>query len=157
MNFVLAEFITKLVLTSILLSASAIMSRRSTRLYVEDGDEMEPAPATTTTEPKVVETAMTPLVDMERTVSASSHTSTATNTSSSSSLSSEGSAAVDVHRVFANNLSHGLDHDLRFHAAPSGLHRPHNFGLVLPGVYRSSYPKAEDYEFIQGLKLKTIV
>lgn len=156
MNFVLAEFITKLVLTSILLSASAIMSRRSTRLYVEDGDEMEPAQATNS-EPKVMETATALLVDMERTVSASSHTSTVTTMSSSSSLSSDASATVDVRQVFANSLSHGLDHDLRFHAAPSGLRRPHNFGLVIPGVYRSSYPKAEDYEFIQGLKLKTIV
>ncbi|KAL1839820.1 hypothetical protein VTJ49DRAFT_1099 [Mycothermus thermophilus] len=35
--------------------------------------------------------------------------------------------------------------------------RPANFGVVVPGVYRSSFPKAEDYEFIEELKLKTIV
>ncbi|KAK5997726.1 putative tyrosine-protein phosphatase DSP2 [Cladobotryum mycophilum] len=35
--------------------------------------------------------------------------------------------------------------------------RPLNFGLVIPGVYRSSYPKAEDYDFLQDLKLKTVV
>ncbi|EAQ86795.1 hypothetical protein CHGG_08048 [Chaetomium globosum CBS 148.51] len=35
--------------------------------------------------------------------------------------------------------------------------RPANFGIVVPGVYRSSFPQAEDYAFIQGLKLKTIV
>ncbi|KAL7931654.1 tyrosine phosphatase family domain-containing protein [Trichoderma chlorosporum] len=35
--------------------------------------------------------------------------------------------------------------------------RPINFGLVVPGVYRSSYPKKEDYAFLKGLKLKTIV
>jgi hypothetical protein len=35
--------------------------------------------------------------------------------------------------------------------------RPVNFGLVVPGVYRSSYPKADDYGFIKGLKLKTVV
>ncbi|KAL2265304.1 hypothetical protein VTJ83DRAFT_6404 [Remersonia thermophila] len=35
--------------------------------------------------------------------------------------------------------------------------RPVNFGVVVPGVYRSSFPKAEDYGFIKELKLKTIV
>lgn len=35
--------------------------------------------------------------------------------------------------------------------------RPTNFGTVVPGVYRSSYPQEADYEFIQKLKLKTIV
>jgi tyrosine-protein phosphatase SIW14 len=35
--------------------------------------------------------------------------------------------------------------------------RPTNFGVVIPGVYRSSYPKPDDYEFIKGLKLKTMV
>lgn len=35
--------------------------------------------------------------------------------------------------------------------------RPDNFGLVVPGVYRSSYPKAQDFAFLQNLKLKTII
>jgi tyrosine-protein phosphatase SIW14 len=35
--------------------------------------------------------------------------------------------------------------------------RPHNFGVVVPGVYRSSYPKPEHYKFIQDLQLKTMV
>ncbi|KAK4166245.1 putative tyrosine-protein phosphatase [Cladorrhinum sp. PSN259] len=35
--------------------------------------------------------------------------------------------------------------------------RPSNFGIVVPGVYRSSFPQTEDYTFIEGLKLKTIV
>ncbi|PNY29107.1 Tyrosine-protein phosphatase SIW14 [Tolypocladium capitatum] len=35
--------------------------------------------------------------------------------------------------------------------------RPPNFGVVVPGVYRSSYPKPEDYGFLQSLKLKTVV
>ncbi|KAM0451720.1 hypothetical protein ACHAPV_005920 [Trichoderma viride] len=35
--------------------------------------------------------------------------------------------------------------------------RPINFGVVVPGVYRSSYPKADDYAFLKGLKLKTVV
>jgi tyrosine-protein phosphatase SIW14 len=35
--------------------------------------------------------------------------------------------------------------------------RPFNFGIVVPGVYRSSYPKPEDFGFINNLELKTIV
>lgn len=35
--------------------------------------------------------------------------------------------------------------------------RPLNFGVVIPGVYRSSYPKPHDYDYIKGLKLKTVV
>jgi tyrosine-protein phosphatase SIW14 len=35
--------------------------------------------------------------------------------------------------------------------------RPLNFGVVVPGVYRSSFPRSEDYAFLEGLNLKTIV
>ncbi|KAF4456443.1 hypothetical protein F53441_1447 [Fusarium austroafricanum] len=35
--------------------------------------------------------------------------------------------------------------------------RPHNFGVVTPGVYRSSFPRSHDFEYIKGLGLKTIV
>lgn len=35
--------------------------------------------------------------------------------------------------------------------------RPLNFGEVLPGIYRSSFPKAEDYPFYKRLGLKTVV
>ncbi|KAI8692620.1 tyrosine-protein phosphatase siw14 [Fusarium solani] len=35
--------------------------------------------------------------------------------------------------------------------------RPHNFGVVVPGVYRSSFPKSHDFDYIKGLRLKTIV
>jgi tyrosine-protein phosphatase SIW14 len=35
---------------------------------------------------------------------------------------------------------------------------PANYGAVLPGlIYRSSYPKPENYEFIQDLKIKSIL
>lgn len=42
-------------------------------------------------------------------------------------------------------------------ALPNPNERPLNFGLVVPGVYRSSYPKPQDYEFLEGLKLKTVI
>ncbi|PHH87488.1 hypothetical protein CDD83_8826 [Cordyceps sp. RAO-2017] len=35
--------------------------------------------------------------------------------------------------------------------------RPANFGLVIPGLYRSSYPTPDDYAFLQSLHLKTVV
>lgn len=35
--------------------------------------------------------------------------------------------------------------------------QPSNFGTVVPGVYRSSYPQEANYPFIQKLKLKTIM
>ena len=41
-----------------------------------------------------------------------------------------------------------------------GLHeddRPINFGQVIPGVYRSSFPKTDDYPFFRKLGLKTVV
>lgn len=35
--------------------------------------------------------------------------------------------------------------------------RPVNFGIVVPGIYRSSYPQREDYAYLETLKLKTLV
>lgn len=35
--------------------------------------------------------------------------------------------------------------------------QPSNFGTVVPGVYRSSYPQEADYPFLEKLGLKTIV
>lgn len=35
--------------------------------------------------------------------------------------------------------------------------QPNNFGTVVPGVYRSSYPQEADYAFLKKLGLKTIV
>lgn len=35
--------------------------------------------------------------------------------------------------------------------------QPINFGMVVPGLYRSGYPQAANYPFMRSLKLKTIV
>ncbi|KAL2113133.1 hypothetical protein VUR80DRAFT_5212 [Thermomyces stellatus] len=32
-----------------------------------------------------------------------------------------------------------------------------NFGVIIPGVYRSAWPTADGYEFMRGLRLKTII
>ncbi|TQS33912.1 hypothetical protein Golomagni_05728 [Golovinomyces magnicellulatus] len=34
---------------------------------------------------------------------------------------------------------------------------PINFGVVAPGIYRSSFPISEDFQYLQSLKLKTIL
>ncbi|ERS94946.1 hypothetical protein HMPREF1624_08657 [Sporothrix schenckii ATCC 58251] len=34
---------------------------------------------------------------------------------------------------------------------------PANFGFVMPGLFRGSYPKPENYDFLETLNLKTIV
>ncbi|KAL5087394.1 hypothetical protein Trisim1_007794 [Trichoderma cf. simile WF8] len=62
---------------------------------------------------------------------------------------SRSTSSGSVVSVTATNVS-------EFPAAPMDG-RPVNFGLVVPGVYRSSYPKKEDYPFLKSLKLKTIV
>lgn len=35
--------------------------------------------------------------------------------------------------------------------------QPINFGVVVPGLYRSSYPVTEDYPFLKNLSLKTVM
>ncbi|KAI0455964.1 hypothetical protein F5B21DRAFT_166622 [Xylaria acuta] len=40
---------------------------------------------------------------------------------------------------------------------PASLTAPVNFSMVSEGLYRSGYPQAQDYPFMQNLKLKTIV
>ncbi len=52
------------------------------------------------------------------------------------------------------NLAHGAT-ELEY-SLPPGV-RPTNFGIVVPGIYRSSFPQSEDYDFIERLKIKTIV
>lgn len=42
-------------------------------------------------------------------------------------------------------------------AVSSAVPLPLNFGCVIPGVFRSSYPQAQDLAYLSQLKLKTIV
>ncbi|KUI73855.1 Tyrosine-protein phosphatase SIW14 [Cytospora mali] len=53
-----------------------------------------------------------------------------------------------------NSLSNELDELDEEKTIPD---QPTNFGIVVPGVYRSSFPQESDYAFIQKLKLKTII
>lgn len=42
-------------------------------------------------------------------------------------------------------------------AGDQASHRPKNFGTVVGGIYRSSYPQEADYPFLTKLGLKTIM
>jgi hypothetical protein len=35
--------------------------------------------------------------------------------------------------------------------------RPLNFGTVLPGIYRSGFPMAKDFQYLGKLRLRTVV
>lgn len=37
------------------------------------------------------------------------------------------------------------------------LYPPENFAMVMPGVYRSGFPKKQNFEFLKKLKIKTIL
>jgi len=82
-----------------------------------------------------------------------SHSASALNKEASSIVSAAMSQAkAELTSVVAPAIA--IQSDL---VAPPLDGRPHNFGVVVPGVYRSSYPKPEHYKFIQDLQLKTMV
>lgn len=146
------------------------MSKRSGRPYMEDEMEKDTPEYQTKRTLKYDETATT---DGEKKTSLS----TATSHSSQSSL--EPSPLIQaadpeqdvekLHLALQERRDNSPVLQDAFH--PSGIDKTHvakeeslpsdgrpvNFGIVVPGVYRSSFPQAEDYGFIEGLKLKTIV
>lgn len=146
------------------------MSKRSGRPYMEDEMEKDAPEYQTKRTLKYDETTA---IDGEKKTSIS----TATSHSSQSSL--EPSPLIqaadpeqDVEKLYLTIQDRRDNSPVlqdAFH--PSGIDRTHaakeeslpsdgrpvNFGIVVPGVYRSSFPQAEDYGFIEGLKLKTIV
>ncbi|WAR52418.1 hypothetical protein PtB15_1B860 [Puccinia triticina] len=42
-------------------------------------------------------------------------------------------------------------------ASPQALNPPPNFAIVAPGIFRSSFPKPEHFQFLAQLKLRTIL
>ncbi|KAG6037167.1 hypothetical protein E4U41_005301 [Claviceps citrina] len=71
-------------------------------------------------------------------------------------IGTSGSAILEKPSAFMSSSSSSSISELH-HPKPAGSRPPINFGLVVPGVYRSSYPKPEDYHFLSGLKLRTVV
>ena len=53
--------------------------------------------------------------------------------------------------------SNGFGSDPSRPPTPHGAGLPDNFGVVCPGIYRSSYPQPAHLGSILGLKLKTIM
>ncbi|KAG5921492.1 hypothetical protein E4U53_003789 [Claviceps sorghi] len=75
----------------------------------------------------------------------------------SGTLTSEKSSAITSSSSSSSSSLSTISDSSDHHPRPSADRLPVNFGLVVPGVYRSSYPKPEDYHFLGGLKLKTVV
>lgn len=149
-----------------------VVSKRSARPYIEDGMEKE------THQYQVKRTIKHD--EMELDEQDKRNTSRVTSQGSQSSLESSPLVHPATGEQEVDALSLG-DHGRRasspeirdaFHPPTTNKHvypmhdleerlpvegRPANFGMVVPGVYRSSFPTSEDYPFIETLKLKTIV
>ncbi|KAK3304145.1 tyrosine phosphatase family-domain-containing protein [Chaetomium strumarium] len=152
----------------------AVVSKRSSRLYVEDGMDK----GTEEYQPK--RNGGCEETEVEGWDKQSSSSTTTRHASQSSLESSPIVQPTSGIQVVDNLVLGGLgrrrsDSELReaFHPPLANQHpafsayeleqslpaegRPRNFGVVVPGVYRSSFPQSEDYAFLEGLKLKTIV
>lgn len=147
---------------------SKAVSKRSARPYVEDGMEKE------THDQREKWMAKHEDTESDRQERRSS-TLTATTFSSQSSVDSfpldyaaerehdvdpwvpgTNPGARDAFHPRSSNQHVAYSIDELEEGLPSGS-RPANFGIVVPGVYRSSFPQSQDYVFVAGLKLKTIV
>ncbi|KAK4242186.1 tyrosine phosphatase family-domain-containing protein [Achaetomium macrosporum] len=152
----------------------AVVSKRSGRLYVEDGMDKE----TEAYKPKRNTGCEEPETEGWDKQSSCSTTTRHVGQSSSepSPIVQPTSGIQEVDNLVLGGLGRRRsDSELReaFHPPLAHQHaaysayelekshlaegRPANFGVVVPGVYRSSFPRSEDYAFIEGLKLKTIV
>ncbi|GAP83698.1 putative tyrosine-protein phosphatase siw14 protein [Rosellinia necatrix] len=69
--------------------------------------------------------------------------------------------ATSCQNLLAKNISWGSQTHTKRTTLGHPISTPHqppiNFSMVCEGLYRSGYPQCQDYPFIQGLKLKTIV
>lgn len=157
-------------------AGSKAVSRRGARLFVEDETEKE----VVTYQPRRVSIYDDTVLDV---AIRKNSTSTATSQSSQSSSLPTRQNSLDLEQVTdmmsmetlalerQGEFSGFSGADAVFGSAqehsvftnPGPLEmlptagRPENFGVVVPGVYRSSFPQSGDYSFIESLKLKTIV
>lgn len=68
---------------------------------------------------------------------------------------SSGQSSVKSQMSVASSFTESVWSKDDMEEANSG--QPLNFGTVVPGVYRSSYPQEADYPFLEKLGLKTIM
>jgi tyrosine-protein phosphatase SIW14 len=98
---------------------------------------------------------------MEEALSTMSRTPSFTAVAMEASLSTSTSDSDSRCTSYASRIHHGTFTDITIASSISPPMstdgRPFNFGVVIPGVYRSSFPKLHDFEYIKGLGLKTIV
>lgn len=148
--------------------ASKVVSKRSARTFVEDGMEKE------LYEPHARKSTLrfdeVRLEEVEGPSSKSSSKSSSTSqtdvdiSTSAAERTETGTAGIDLDigdggdQIVASKAPKlaGDSDD----AEPEGLSTrpyPPNFGIVVPGVYRSSYPQPQAYGFLQDLGLKTIM
>lgn len=86
--------------------------------------------------------------EKEETLSQSSRTSSTTSSSVASDLSSQTDCGTNMEITDAKS---GI---IEAEVVPC---EPFNFALVVPGVYRSSYPQTEHHQYLKSLGLKTII
>ena len=155
--------------------ASKVVSKRSARLFVEDETAKETYdPHTRKTTLKLEEVRVD---EVESTSSSSSSTSQEGVDVSTADPTEAGGAEPDSDNRNVSDQDSG-DHTVGvdpgklagprqaftfprvFNTQPHGLpagQYPANFGVVVPGVYRSSYPQPQNYGFLKDLRLKTIM
>ncbi|CAK7265979.1 tyrosine-protein phosphatase siw14 [Sporothrix epigloea] len=145
----------------------SMRTRQSTRSYVEnesdaDGQELQPAETNyhshhIDVQVSVDHKALQVRTSMDLSAGDSIETfssiaSTASSAYTSSASSSAGGDAASA--IFADD---DACPDLGSGAPTASTGAPVNFGFVMPGLFRSSYPRPENFVFLQGLGLKTIV
>jgi len=130
-------------------------SKRSCRAYVEEDDGADDGLVRQGV--KTNEESFS--IGMERQISASSSSWTNSDGLTASSRVATGGVELgrDLTDIFQpkaplGSLTTGVPT-----SNTSTAHPPVNFGVVVPGLFRSGYPTTEDHAFIRNLKLKTIV
>ena len=151
------------------------MSRRSTRLYVDDDMEKDTSEYQSRMT-KHEEAASLEVVSRKNSTCSSTsqsiqssrqtsleRTSTKASEPEYSFISADDVEASSCASVFAKGsprISNGSSADSSSISLDELLPetgRPANFGIVIPGVYRSSFPQTPDHDFIETLGLKTMV
>ena len=158
--------------------ANKVMSKRNARTFVEDGMEKEPCESHPKKPAPRPEDGI--MEKIERTTSSSSNSTNQLGLDTPATDRPDPPPATkgdhdvpaatfrkeDVSRLSVPDFigPAGLGQALLYQKEPDVLsHRlnsrrcPVNFGIVVPGVYRSSYPRPQDYPFIKDLGLKTIM
>ena len=154
-------------------------SKRNSRVYVDDAfiqrDEIEARMASHLSHRSSRSSlngdgssAFVDMGDLQR-QSSISWESTSSSTSSSSGkdvpkdLDDKGKAHDPAHRapkltvIVISISASSTELTAAEYPLPVAAGRPLNFGVVIPGVYRSSYPKPNDYAFLRDLNLKTVM